>query len=259
MSDYSVNGYDIKIIQAEMLKIMIAIDQVCRKNRIRYILDGGTMLGAIRHQGFIPWDDDADLAMLREDYEKFITVANRDLPPEYRFECIENTKGKVRAVNTVFREHFTGKLNINHGIYIDIFPMDYVKNERIVQRTKRIGRFTALRYYKLNLLKPSSLKKVAFEMLSVIPLRAINAIAKREMMYYFRKSEKVCKLCHYGPSKPAIETSMFIDVLEVPFEGHMFYVPREYDSFLSGRYGEYMKLPPKAKQKPCHELVEVRL
>lgn len=86
MASYIVGGYDLKEIQHVMAEMMAAIDQVCRKNNIRYILDGGTMLGAIRHKGFIPWDDDLDIAMPRDDYERFMAIANRELGDSYRFE-----------------------------------------------------------------------------------------------------------------------------------------------------------------------------
>lgn len=261
MSNYNILGYDIKVLQNEMLKIMSAIDKVCRENDIHYILDGGTMLGAVRHQGFIPWDDDADLIMLRDDYEKFIKIANTNLPPEFRFECLENTKnypynfGKVRAVNTVFREKFTGNIKgINHGIYIDIFPMDYVDEKDFVKHAKWASHFARFRYDKLGL---RGIKNKMIAML--IPLKFINKMAAKNMKYHYLKGDKVCKLCHYGPNKPIIDKTIFTDVIEVPFEGKMFFIPKEYDNFLRGRYGDYMQLPPPEKQKPCHNVSEIKI
>lgn len=261
MNNYKILGYDIKDLQNEMLKIMCAIDKVCRENNIHYILDSGTMLGAVRHQGFIPWDDDADIIMLRDDYEKFIDIANRQLPPEFRFECLENTKeypynfGKVRAVNTLFRENFTKNTKgINHGIYIDIFPMDYVEEKNFLKHAKWVGHFTGLRYDKLGLRG-----KKRKNLTAVVPLKLINTMAKKIMKYHYLKGDKVCKLCHYGPNKPIIDKSLFTDVIEVPFEGEMFFIPKQYDSFLKGRYGDYMQLPPIEKQKPCHEICELKI
>lgn len=79
---------DIRSIQMVMLEIMVQIDKLCKENCIRYVLDGGTMLGAVRHKGFIPWDDDMDIIMPRDDYSRFIKIAEEQLPPGYVFQCI---------------------------------------------------------------------------------------------------------------------------------------------------------------------------
>ncbi len=264
MNKYVINGYDIKAIQKVMVEIMAEIDRVCCENGIHYILDGGTMLGAVRHKGFIPWDDDLDIAMLRDDYEKFIAIANEKLASDYRFECIENTKeypynfGKVRAVHTKYVEEFTKSLNINHGVYIDVFPMDYVDDSNMKKLNHVrwwVARFTSLRYAKLKL--TSSIKFIPF---LVIPLSVVNSTITRIMKYnYKNKGNRVNKLCHFGKNKPVIDASLFTDVIRVPFENYEFFIPREYDSFLRGRYGNYMELPPEEKQKPCHNINEVKL
>lgn len=265
MSKYEVCGCDLDLIQKEMLKILNVIDKVCREHNINYILDSGTMLGAVRHKGFIPWDDDADIIMLREDYEKFIEIANKDFSEEFRFECYENTKnypynfGKVRSVNTVFKENYTAHLDINHGVYIDIFPMDYAEEKKYLKVIRKIQFFTGVRYTKLRMLKGFSLARIAYTPFCLLPLKTINSILTKLMKYNYKQSDGVCKLCHHGPNKPIIPKSYFTDRIEVEFEDTKFYIPREYDTFLSGRYGDYMKLPPEEKQNPCHNLLEVKI
>lgn len=261
---YIVGGHDLKDIQKIMADMMADIDRVCTVYNLRYILDGGTMLGAVRHKGFIPWDDDLDIAMPRDDYEKFISIANRELSSKYRFECMENTKeypynfGKVRAIHTVYREELTAFLNINHGIYIDVFPMDYVdinspKKLKFVQR--QIAHLTQLRYAKLGLCK--GLKYLPFKL---IPLQIYNKILSSFMKYaYSTNGEYVQKLAHFGKNKPPISISLFNDTVKVPFEEYQFSIPKEYVLFLTGRYGNYMELPPLEKQQPCHEIGEIRI
>ena len=260
---YKVGQYDLKDIQKVMLDMMAEIDRVCQKHGIRYILDGGSMLGAIRHGGFIPWDDDLDIAMMRDDYIRFTEVANKELDPKYQFQCAENAPeypysfGKVFSVNTVFMEHFTASLNMSHGVYIDIFPMDYVnvdKPEQLDIRRKLVSKFTQARYAKLGLTK--GVKGVIGKLL---PMRFINWVCMRNMMYYYKKSNYVQKMCHYGKNKPPVPTSLFTDTIRVPFEEYEFPVPREYDSFLTGRYGDYMKLPPLEDQRPLHHITGVKL
>lgn len=261
---YTVGGYDLKDIQKVMSDMMADIDRVCLANNLRYILDGGTMLGAVRHKGFIPWDDDLDIAMPRDDYEKFMGIANKELSSHYQFQCMENTKeypynfGKVRAVHTVYKEKFSSSLHINHGIYIDVFPMDYVdvdnpKKLALVQR--QIAHLTQLRYAKLGLCH--GLKFLPFK---IVPLHIYNKLLTSLMKYsYSTCKEHVQKLAHFGKNKPPISISIFDNTIRVPFEEYQFNIPKAYDSFLTGRYGDYMKLPPPEKQQPCHEIEDIKI
>ena len=257
---YDIGGYDIRDIQSKMLGIMIEIDRICKKYDLRYLLDGGTMLGAIRHKGFIPWDDDADIMMPRDDYEKFMQICGEEMKKPYVFQCIENTEkypynfGKVFDTSTTYTERFTASLPISHGIYVDVFPMDYVDTSDYLKHASVIGKYTMMRYYKLGL--AHGVKEVAAKPLS---LAFINRQATKHMKYHGTDGDMVCKLCHHGKRKPPISIALFNDTKDVPYEGVTLRVPAEYDSFLTGRYGDYMKLPPVDEQKPCHHVEEVRL
>ena len=261
--DYKVGKYDLRDVQNVLLEMMADIDRVCKKNGIRYILDAGTMLGAVRHKGFIPWDDDLDIAMLREDYIEFTKIANKELCDKYIFQCPENTReypysfGKVFCKNTKFVEHFTKDLDICHGVYIDVFPMDYVDDtdmEKLKRERMLVSKFSEMRYGKLGM-------KGGFKgfVSKLFPLKLINSLCMKHMMYHYKKSDKVQKLSHFGKNKPPISTSLFTDTIDVPFEKYEFAIPREYDLFLRGRYGDYMKLPPIEDQRPLHHIVDIEL
>ena len=119
-----------KLHQVEM-EILDDFVKVCEKHKLRYFLTGGTMLGAVRHSGFIPWDDDVDIGMPREDYDKFIEIGDEALGDKYQLECFEHNKNyhlpfaKVVKKNTIFDEGFD-KLKYLKGIYIDIIPFENV-------------------------------------------------------------------------------------------------------------------------------------
>ena len=128
---------DVKLIQPILMEMLIEVDRICRINNIKYTLFGGTMLGAIRHSGFIPWDDDIDIAMLRPDYEKFLKVANENLSGEYFLQNYMTDPNnvlqftKIRKNNTIFREKNVKDFDMHHGFYLDIFPLDKTNPDSI--------------------------------------------------------------------------------------------------------------------------------
>ena len=123
---------DLRLIQEIELDILLEFDRICKKHGLKYQLYSGTLIGAVRHEGFIPWDDDIDVAMPRADYDKFIELKD-ELADDYFFQSYEtdpqyiNRFGKIRKNGTVFMEKLVQELDMHHGIYIDVFPFDNIK------------------------------------------------------------------------------------------------------------------------------------
>ncbi len=264
--DYKICGYDLKTIQNKMLEIIVEVDRVCRKNNIKYILDGGSLLGAVRHKGFIPWDDDLDIAMLREDYDRFINACKHDLSSDFFFQHYKSEKkyplnfGKVRMKNTIYKEKLFSELDINQGIYIDVFPIDNVVLRRKKIQCRLISMLNSARFCKLGIYRGAHIKRLIYKPVATMSLNRINAIAEYIMEFNNKKrTEYVYKFCHQGKMKPLYKRSIYEDIIDIEFEGHKFYVPKEYDEFLSERYGDYMKYPPKEEQKPCHNIIKCEL
>ena len=123
---------DLKTLQNIELEILDEFIRVCEKNQLTYFLIGGSCIGAVRHHGFIPWDDDIDVGMPREDYEKLVEIAADELNPEYFFQNYHSEKncglifGKIRKNNTILSENYSYHIHMHQGVWIDIFPYDQI-------------------------------------------------------------------------------------------------------------------------------------
>jgi len=250
-------------LENQLLKILNEFDRVCKKNKLKYFLVGGTLLGAARHEGFIPWDDDIDVGMPREDYEKFIKVYYKELGDQFFVDsCYHNTKywlpfAKVRLKNTLYKESKVKKESENMCMWIDIFPIDYtknIKNSKLNTRKKHIKLIYSILYNKhAKTLKDFKgvHKKICFIMLHFIPnkmlFRVRDGIMKRE-------NTKQCDYFVNFGSQYSIEKQTHLKskyglLSELKFKNKNYAVPADYDYVLRKIYGDnYMKLPPKEKR-----------
>ena len=250
---------DLENMHKIQLNMLIEFDKICRRNNIKYILDAGTLLGAVRHKGFIPWDDDIDVRMLRDDYEKFCVVANKELPETMFFQNYKNDKGypwmysKIRMKGTKAVRIGQDRLNMEEGIYMDIFPCDGVpddnkkkkKHNRLAKIYRkilyaRIGKYSCDKWY----------ERLWWSLVCVIPRSYVYKQSDKLVKKY---TEHNCKRVgtigwHELPDVNGFLNGYFTDLTEVEFEGHMFPAPKCWDFYLTQLYGDYMQLPPENKR-----------
>ena len=139
-----MSDFNLRELQLKQVEILTVIKKICEDNEIKFSLFAGTALGAIRHNGFIPWDDDVDIVMSRNDYIKFKKVCEKELPNQYFYQDYHTDPGftqcfaKIRDNNTTYIEEGTEDLKMNRGIFVDIFPFDVVPNSYIRRKTQYI-------------------------------------------------------------------------------------------------------------------------
>lgn len=268
-------------VQLAQLEIGKEIKRVCDENNIKYFLDSGTLLGAIRHKGFIPWDDDMDMGMLREDYEKFLEIAPKKLKPEYFLQTWKTDTSypyafaKVRKKGTVFIEAVSQKTNAHNEIFVDVFPYDvYPDDERV--REKLTKKIMLLKYslWMKDGMTPWLRHKGTLDRLLVrakyVPYSVYAMTHSRESM--IESYEKIMPMHNAEISKYYVEqsggtpfgkwiipTECFENFIEVNFEDTTFLVPQKYDLYLKTVYGDYMQLPPVEKRGNWHQIVEVKV
>lgn len=244
-----------KNIQLDLLQ---KVADFCEKEKLRYFLFGGTLIGAIRHKGFIPWDDDIDIAMPRPDYDKFISSFNH---PENYYQVIDMSIdkeygfpfAKVHDTRTFVDELQYAKDHF--GVYIDIFPLDGVKEDKQVIRILRLRKI--LHTKKANYYQRTLSKKIinTFGKIVLLPFsvhRILKFIDNEARKFPFGSTPKVGNIVNPYGSREIVNLSCFSDTIYKEFEGKLFRVPIGYDEYLRSIYGDYMQLPPKDKRHSPH-------
>lgn len=262
---------ELKELQSIELDIMNEIDRICRSENIRYYLAGGTLLGAVRHKGFIPWDDDMDISMPRDDYDRFLEIMKARENSVYKILAIEYTEGypypfaKVVDSRTRLVEEI-GKDIPEMGIFIDVFPIDGMGKQKdyAMKRLMKIVRLRS-RIWEASL-KPEEIKNKELSLknriIKGIANKVINVIGIKKCYNYMMKYVKEIS---YNDSnwiasavgganieRELIERKYFDDIVEMEFEGYKFYAPQGYKKYLSNLYHDYMKLPSKDKRVASH-------
>lgn len=243
-------------IHERCIKIAIELDRICTEHEIPYYMLGGTMLGAIRHKGFIPWDDDMDFGVPKEYYEKLVELLHNELPSPLRCLTYENSKSiifpfcKIEDSSTVISQMHTGViLEKSIGVNIDIFPLFRCKKgDANAEKALRYKQMSA--YIYLDTMQNSKFRRVVKRLLQfVCPFNVVWFIKKT--MKFADKIEVGEYLANiYGrwTTKETIPLEWYGHGKRFEFEGYSFQGIEQYDVYLTQLYGDYMKLPPVSKR-----------
>lgn len=253
---------ELKIIQMDVLEV---VDKFCTENNIRYSLACGSFLGAIRHKGYIPWDDDIDIYIPREDYERFI----RTFPDELNHIKVASMERELkwnRAYaqaydnRTVMDEYANTPVKV--GVYIDIYPIDNVPDSDVEWLRYNKLRRSLIRTYELKYIPIRWDRSIVKNIILILGKALLFPVSSRRMAMlinrwaqryngkgYSRSFECVQGMLQKRPFK----SSLMKEFTRTPFEGRQFLIMKDYDAYLSNAYGNYMQLPPKEKQVPHHK------
>lgn len=243
---------DIKELRQIQIGILDEIVRICDKNGIKYSLSSGTLLGAVRHKGYIPWDDDIDLYMMRSEYKRFVECFNSQAQISFKLlspDISENyiyLFGKVIDQRTIMQEDEIPGFQI--GVYVDIFPIDYVPEGRIVRDWYYLRLHLIKKLWKCKAIDHCYLKsKTAyyFYRYSPISLKVVERILNRKF-FNGKTTNYVCNLTEWKRLSPHryFSTSLFDNLTKIEFEGKSYSAFCDYNSYLSNTYGNYMNLPP---------------
>ena len=257
-----------KEISLEELKqieydILLSIDNFCQDNNLIYYLWGGTLLGAVRHHGFIPWDDDIDIAMPRKDYEIFVRKYNTPIYGVYSSEINKNypyTFAKAFDKRTRKIEPIRYSNQFSIGVDVDIFPLDAYDNNKSYPRLVR-NRRIMLDLWRWSITEPSKIKSLhdIAKNILIYSLKTLsNQLSRRinDLSRNIDSNDKIMLSADSNIDEPLIfSNNWFGNGIKLIFENHEFICPIDYDKVLWKCYGNYMELPPKEKRVPHHTSV----
>lgn len=259
---------EIKDLSFQVLK---SLRQICEENGLRYSLTGGTLIGAVRHQGFIPWDDDIDVMMPRPDYDRLIAiVAAGDYGFDLRCGELDGENywypfAKACHRHTRVVEKDTRESAVDFGVYVDIFPVDGAGNRprgaklrvmrfQFLHGLKITSNWTSYHRSKLRSWYYEPPRYVCYLISRIWGRRRIDRALERFLRRKpYETSAYVGRLVGDYGSKEVMERGVFEKTIPVTFEGETFQAIEGYDAFLTQLYGNYMQLPPKEKQVSHHE------
>ncbi len=257
-----------KMVWAVQLDLLMQLDKMCKLHNLKYCVGAGTLLGAVRHKGFIPWDDDIDVYMLREDFDRLTAVADEFQPPYFLQNShtepnLLRTYSRLRNGETTGTTAVDADRDINRGIFIDIFPIDGISDDRFKNGIQKARNALYIRIFNCyNASKISSgFEKLCFKrkvqfILGKLFVRNKESILKRyerNITKYSNGSSALWgnRTIVFDCPKSRRPLKDYQDLIDMPFEMLTVPVPRSYDSMLRQQYGDYMKIP-KDKGKNMH-------
>jgi lipopolysaccharide cholinephosphotransferase len=261
---------DIRTLQLIQLEALKEVDRICHAHDITYYFIGGSLIGAVRHQGFIPWDDDIDLAMLRPDYERFTDICKTELNEKYFLQnektdpFFYQTMSRICTLGTFIQEEYSNHIPFNKSVYLDIFPLDKIPEDGEGQKKqasaiRRIDKLIFLKscyVYDKGFLNSKRIgKKIVQGLLWPLPYHSLMVQREKIIRQYEEApSSLVCSTAsRYRYEKQIHPVDRFGSPQYLAFEGEYYPVPSDWDGYLKQLYGNYMQWPPEEKRHPEHD------
>lgn len=270
MENRALTKEELRSIQLIELEMLCEVDRICKKCNIHYNIIAGTLLGAVRNGGFIPWDDDADVAMLREEYEKFRLACETELDTtRFYFQDHRNTPGyrwgygKLRRKDTLFLRQNQEHMPYEQGIFIDVFPLDQVQENKLLRKWNCFHCFCIRKAMWApvgKIVEKHRIKRGWYRLLEKIPANIL-----------YGHYEAFIKRCNKGESKwvriltfptPTEDygylKQWYQESTDIVFEGITFQGIKDWDGYLSFKFKNYMELPPE-KDRKTHPITQLKL
>ncbi len=250
---------DIQVMHGIQLELLKEVDRICRKHGVQYAIVAGTLLGAVRHQGFIPWDKDADIGMVRREYDKFAALCVTEMGEDFYFQDHHNTPGyrwgygKVRKKNTLLIREGQGHMPYESGVGIDIFPLDHVPEKTLPQIFHHSMSAVIRKFTWCGIGKTSEKKaglRLLYGVMDLVPENVILSWVDRWTAYSNKKETPLVRILMF-PTLTQYRyyyKKWYTDLAPIFFEGHEFMGARDYQGYLSFKFGDYMTPPPAKEQ-----------
>lgn len=261
-------------LQKTQLDMAVEVDRICKKYQIPYFIIAGTLLGAVRHGGTIPWDDDLDIGMVRKDYERFLQVSKEEMREGYFVQTWDSDPGygwpfaKMRKEDTVFIEKNARHTQAHQGIFIDIFPFDNVPESPLKQK---IHNLVTILYKKIILVRqgyliwnPEDTMKKNIHLLlkgASMPF-SLERLKKNyyKTMTQYNGQETTHKVNLGGSdgyARESIQSDWLFPLVEMPYDGEVLSAPKASEACLTHLYGNYMSPPPIEERVNKHEIIKL--
>ncbi|MDO4949955.1 MAG: LicD family protein [Bacteroidales bacterium] len=253
-NQYNPQGSLRRKAQIRMLHILEVVDAICRDEHIDYWMDAGTLLGAVRHKGFVPWDDDLDICIMRRDYARFKRAALKRLPADLAFQDWTTDKyhfemsPRIRDLHSLFDQP-ESKCQKYRGLFLDVILVERVPSMKIKQMVYffygRVTREIHNYGYAVYTSKKRILMNKILAYIFWLPTMTLTNIAR--LTAWAIQSDVVSRF--YSPFRGPRCLSDIFPCRELEFENHLFYAPANPDAYLRKQFGDYMTLPPESERK----------
>lgn len=273
INDYYVDK-NMKKVWACEIDLLEKFIRVCEKYKLKYYMAGGSLIGTIRHQGFIPWDDDIDIDMFRDDYERFCEIAPKEFNGKYFFQSTYTDKHYVRphvqirnSETTAIMDHEKG-LPFNQGIFIDIFPLDAVPRNKVKQKIQSTIMFYMMNFLRAGIMVNPKFNQSFFK--NIAHYIAVPFFKLIDFHVFFKWFEKVATYYDHDKSLCVGEISFdyrdkciwkrewFDEIILKPYHDLMVAVPKDYDKVLTKTFGDYM-IPVKDPSYHSHIIFDTKI